>query len=121
MENVSTGEIKDAPRRRVLVVEDNADAAEMLRDLLELAGHEVLLTENGRDALSLLHEHGADIVLCDLGLPGMSGYELAREIRASAQLRTIPLIAITGYSQPQDRKHTAELGFDEHLIKPWAF
>lgn len=108
----------DLPPRRVLIVEDNADAAEMLRDLLELLGHHATLAAKGNEALELLRSRGADVVLCDLGLPGMSGYELARAIRHDTSLRETPLVALTGYGQPEDRKRTAAAGFDEHLTKP---
>ena len=111
-------QVAAAPPRRLLLVEDNADAAQMLHDILELQGHQVEVAESGLAALDALRSHGADIVLCDLGLPGMSGYDLARAIRDDASLRKIPLVALSGYGQPEDRKRTAEAGFDDHLIKP---
>jgi CheY-like chemotaxis protein len=103
---------------RVLVVEDNVDAGETLGALLELRGHTVVVALSGVQALELLRSRGADIVLCDLGLPGMSGYEVARAIRADRELRNVQLVALTGYGQPEDRKRTAEAGFDAHLVKP---
>jgi two-component system CheB/CheR fusion protein len=106
------------PSRRVLIVEDNADAAEMLLALLELDGHEAVIASTGAEALRILRSRGADVVLCDLGLPGMSGYELVRAIRADPAVRAIPVIALTGYGQPDDRRRTAEAGFDDHLTKP---
>ena len=109
--------VRAAPQH-ILLVEDNVDAAESLRDLLELANHNVSVVSTGTDALSALRARGASIVLCDLGLPGMSGYELAREIRADDALSGIPLVALTGYGQPEDKKRTAAAGFDEHLTKP---
>jgi PAS domain S-box-containing protein len=107
-----------APRRRILIVEDNTDAAQMLRELLELSGQEVTVVESGREALDALAHHGADVVLCDLGLPGMSGYDLARAIRKDPALAEIPLVAVSGYGQPEDRRRAAEAGFDDHLTKP---
>jgi PAS domain S-box-containing protein len=104
--------------RRILIVEDNADAAAMLRDLLELQGHEVTAVGTGRAALQVLEQEPADLVLCDLGLPGMSGYEVAREIRTDPALRGLTLVAVTGYGQPEDRQRTTAAGFDHHLIKP---
>jgi signal transduction histidine kinase/ActR/RegA family two-component response regulator len=104
--------------RRVLIVEDNVDAGETLRALLELRGHDVAVALSGAEALELLRERGADIVLCDLGLPGMSGYDVARAVRADAALRDIRLIALTGYGQPEDRRRAADAGFDAHLVKP---
>lgn len=107
-----------APPRRVLVVEDHVDAAEMLRELLELSGHEVTVAINGHEALEALGRQRFDVVLCDLGIPDMSGYEVARAVRADAALRGTSLVALTGYGQPEDRRRTAEAGFDEHLTKP---
>jgi CheY-like chemotaxis protein len=78
----------------------------------------VALAENGPEALEMLRAEPPDVVVCDLGLPGMSGYDLARAIRADAQLQHLRLIALTGYGQPDDRARTAEAGFDEHLVKP---
>lgn len=104
--------------RNVLIVEDNTDAAQMLGELLLLQGHEVTIAETGRQALELLHRHAQDVVLSDIGLPEMSGYELARAIRAEASLCEIWLVALTGHGQPEDRKQAAAAGFDEHLTKP---
>jgi len=106
--------------KRILLVEDNVDAASMLRDLLELEGHHVETASNAPDALVALRREKPDLVLCDIGLPGMNGYELARTIRADESLRDIALVAVTGYGQPVDRKRTKEAGFDEHLTKPLA-
>jgi PAS domain S-box-containing protein len=108
------------PPRRILIVEDNADAAQMLGALMEMQGHDVSVVGTGGAALDVLRERGADIVLCDLGLPGMTGYELAREIRSDETLRALPLVAVTGYGQPGDRRRTSEAGFDAHLTKPVA-
>jgi len=102
----------------VLIVEDNVDAGETLRALLELRGHEVAVALSGAEALERLRQRPADIVLCDLGLPGMSGYDVARAVRADAALREIRLVALTGYGQPEDRRRSAEAGFDAHLVKP---
>lgn len=109
---------RPVPRRRILIVEDNQDAADMLRELLERRGHEVMVAEDGRQGLDALGEHGADIVLCDLGLPGMSGYDLARAARKDPALAGIPLVAVSGYGGPEDRRRAAEAGFDDHLTKP---
>ena len=76
------------------------------------------VVEGGRQALAALAAHGADVVLCDLGLPGMSGYEVARAIRESSALTQISLVALSGYGQPEDRRRAAEAGFDDHLTKP---
>lgn len=108
----------DVARRRVLIVEDNPDAGPMMRELLELLGHEATVVETGTAALDAVRRRGVDVVLCDLGLPDVSGYEVAREIRGDPALHDIPLVALTGYGQPADRKRTLEAGFDEHLTKP---
>lgn len=108
----------DAPPRRVLLVEDNVDAAQMLSDLLELSGNEVTVAACGREALEALRRRRVDVVLCDLGIPDMSGYEVARAVRADPSLRDTPLVAVTGYGQPEDRRRTAAAGFDDHLTKP---
>lgn len=104
--------------RRILLVEDNPDVGEMLRELLELDDHEVTLVETGAEALDVLHDQGADAVLCDLGLPDMSGYALAHAVRGDASLRSVPLIALTGYGRSEDRQETEDAGFDDHVTKP---
>ena len=106
------------PRRRVLVVEDNLDEAESLREALELDGHEVVLAHDGREGLAKALECRPDAVLCDIGLPGMDGYELARAIRDEPTLDQTLLIAVTGYALPDDLRRAAEAGFAEHLAKP---
>lgn len=113
-------EVRPRPHHpsRVLLVEDNADAAEMLADLLRLSGHEVETAGSGRAGLEALARGGIDIVLCDLGLPGMSGLELARAVRRDASVAGVPLVALTGYGQLEDRSQSSEAGFDEHLVKP---
>lgn len=107
-----------AEGRRVLVVEDNPDAAASLRDLLELDRHTVAIAGDGISALGLVDEFEPDVVLCDIGLPGMSGYQLARALREEARARTPLLIAVSGYAGPQDVEQAREAGFDHHLAKP---
>lgn len=107
-----------AAPRKILVVEDNVDAAQMLRDLLQAQGHQVRLAETADRALAMLRGERWDLVLCDIGLPGMSGYELAHAVRADAGLRATRLVALTGYGQPEDRERSARAGFDAHLTKP---
>jgi CheY-like chemotaxis protein len=105
-------------RRRVLIVEDNQDARDMYRILLELAGHEVLVADNGARGLELLKTARPDIALVDIGLPGMDGYELARRFRAEPGGKGVLLVALTGYSSSTDRHRSRQAGFDLHLIKP---
>jgi two-component system CheB/CheR fusion protein len=104
--------------RRVLVIEDNVDAADSLREALMLAEHEVVVAYRGPDGLKKAREFKPDVVLCDIGLPEMDGYQVARAIRADDQLRNVQLIALTGYALPQDLAKAKEAGFDQHLAKP---
>ncbi len=104
-------------RHRVLVVDDNEDAAVTLAELIELSGHTTAVAHDGPTALSLARADPPDIVLCDIGLPGMSGYEVARALR-SEQGAELLLVAISGYAQPDDVRRALEAGFDHHLAKP---
>jgi CheY-like chemotaxis protein len=104
--------------RRVLVVDDNADAAETLHTLLGLAGYEVRSAASGPEALSLLRDFSPELGLLDIGLPGMSGLELARAIRAQPALAGMMLVAVTGWGRDEDRERTREAGFDRHMTKP---
>jgi len=104
--------------RRVLVVEDNPDAAATMRDFLELSGHEVELACSGADGLAAARQFHPEVVLCDLGLPGMSGFEVAAELRRDPATRSAKLIAVTGYGRDEDRRRSKEAGFDLHLTKP---
>jgi len=104
--------------RRILVVEDNADARAMLRNLLESAGHEVHEAANGREGLEQALALRPDVALIDLGLPGIDGYEVARQLRAADERRNILLVAVTGYGSPDDRERSLMAGFDVHLVKP---
>jgi two-component system CheB/CheR fusion protein len=103
---------------RILVVEDDADIANGLRAVLELDAHEVAIARNGRDAIEQGQLFKADVVLCDIGLPGMDGYQVARAFRADDALRATFLIALSGYAQAEDLARTRAAGFDEHLAKP---
>jgi signal transduction histidine kinase len=107
--------------RRVLVVDDNRDSAESLTALLGLLGHEVEQAHDGRAALEAAHRRAPDLVLLDLGMPGMSGYEVARRLRADTALTGTALVALTGYGSDEDRRATREAGFDGHLVKPIDF
>jgi signal transduction histidine kinase len=112
--------VNDARRRRVLIVEDNVDGAAMLREVVELLGHEVAHAHDGTTALMLARAFAPDLVLCDIGLPGIDGYELARRLKADEHLRGARVVALTGYASPADRQRAAEAGFDEHVPKPPA-
>jgi two-component system CheB/CheR fusion protein len=107
-----------APPRRVLVIEDNLDAAESLREVLELDGHEVRVAGAGPEGIALAEELTPEVILCDIGLPGMDGYEVARALRALPRLRGTLLVALSGYALPDNLRRAAEAGFHEHLAKP---
>ena len=108
----------DAPRRRVLVVDDNVDAASTLRMALELQGHDARAVFGGAEALAEMAQRDAEVVLLDLGMPQMDGFEVARRIRQLPGGRGVLLVALTGWGQDGDRERTADAGFDEHLTKP---
>jgi signal transduction histidine kinase/ActR/RegA family two-component response regulator len=106
------------PHQRVLIVDDNADAAESMAMLLRALGHEVRTAPDGPAALERARAFQPDMVLLDIGLPRMDGYEVARRLRGEAGLCKVLLVALTGYGQDEDRRRTREAGFDHHLVKP---
>jgi signal transduction histidine kinase/ActR/RegA family two-component response regulator len=106
------------PSRRVLVVDDNRDAAQSLGLLLTLLGVEVRVVNDGRSALEILSSYRPTVVLLDIGMPGMDGYEVAQRIRQRSEFRDVMLIALTGWGQEEDRRRTSQAGFDHHLLKP---
>jgi signal transduction histidine kinase/ActR/RegA family two-component response regulator len=105
-------------RVRVLLVEDNADVAESFQMLLEVAGHDVRVAGSGLEALRLLDDFAPDVAFIDLGLPGMSGFDVARRFRADPRTKTTMLVALTGYGRAEDREEARRAGFDRHLVKP---
>jgi PAS domain S-box-containing protein len=107
-----------APAQRILVVDDNADAAVLLAEALELLGHELRIAHDGPSALLILENYLPAVAFVDIGLPVMDGYELGRRLRADPRLAGMRLVAVTGYGQESDRRRSAEAGFDEHLVKP---
>jgi two-component system CheB/CheR fusion protein len=107
--------------RRALVVEDNLDAAETLRMVLEMEGLEVEVAHDGREGLAMARRFHPDLVLCDLGLPVLDGYEVARALRADPELSSSTLVAVTGYALPDDQRRAMDAGFDRHLAKPVPF
>jgi CheY-like chemotaxis protein len=109
---------RSGERRRVLVIEDNVDAADTLQLLLTLEGHDVRVAYDGRTGLAIAHDFHPEIVFCDIGLPGMDGYEVARAMRKDSALEGAWLFALSGYTRPEDRERAAEAGFDAHLAKP---
>jgi PAS domain S-box-containing protein len=110
-----------APPRRVLVVDDNQDAANALKLLLENDGHEVRVAYDGISGLALARQYKPDYLLLDIGLPRLSGYDIAASLRGDPSLKNTTIVAITGYGQVHDRARTAAVGFDHHLTKPVEF
>jgi two-component system CheB/CheR fusion protein len=104
--------------QRVLVVDDNRDAAESLAALIGALGHQVQVLDDGSQALAVSAEWRPDVMLLDIGLPGMDGFEVARRLRAMPELSNMCLIACTGYGGDDDLRRMDEAGFDGHLIKP---
>src|SRR5690606_3060238 len=102
-----------------LIVDDNQDAARMLAMLLHVLGkYEVHVAHDGPSALDVAREQNPEVMLLDIGLPGMNGYELARKLRADGTFRPALLVAVTGYGSAEDQRRSLEAGFDLHLVKP---
>jgi len=112
------GQSGQHPRRRVLIVDDNRDSANTLGMLLELLGNDVRTAYDGHQALTEADAFVPDVILLDLGLPQLNGYEVAGRIRANAKLKGVTLVALTGWGQDEDRRRSKEAGFDHHLVKP---
>ena len=105
-------------KRDILIVDDNMDAADSLTMMLRLAGHEVATSYSAADALQKAAQMRPEVIILDIGLPEMNGYALARKMRGQAALKDAVFIALTGYGRHEDRKRSAEAGFDHHLTKP---
>jgi CheY-like chemotaxis protein len=103
---------------RILIVDDNLDTARGLAKLLARRDYEVRLAHDGPGALKAAREFAPAVVLLDIGLPGMDGYEVAQRLRANPACEKISVIAISGYGQEADRRRSGEAGFDHHLVKP---
>jgi CheY-like chemotaxis protein len=104
--------------RRVLLVDDNVDAMEMMSFLLAEMGYDAHATADATHLVDLALERKPDVIVLDIGLPGVDGYELARMLKQHPQLKSIRLVAHTGYGSPEDRRKAREAGFDAHLVKP---
>ncbi|NDP61370.1 CHASE3 domain-containing protein [Polaromonas sp.] len=107
--------------QRVLVVDDNIDAAQGLATLLEMTGHDSRLAHDGPAAVQAAMDYQPDVILLDIGLPGLDGYKVAQRIRQQAGLKHVVLVALTGYGQDSDRQRSQDAGFDHHLVKPADF
>jgi signal transduction histidine kinase len=106
------------PACRILIIEDNPDTAQTLREVLELGDHVVDTAGSGPEGLEKARHFRPEVVLCDIGLPTMDGFAVASAMRTDPALRTIPLVALSGYAAPSDLERAAEAGFDRHLAKP---
>ena len=102
----------------MLVVDDNLDTAESSSLLLEIEGHDVRVAHTGPEAIEIARSFAPDVILLDIGLPGMDGYAVARVLRAAPDLAHCRIIAVSGYGQAEDRHRSHEAGFDRHLVKP---
>jgi CheY-like chemotaxis protein len=107
-----------ATRHRVLVVDDNVDAAVSLGMLLKLAGQEVRVAYEGSTALRQALEFRPELILLDIGMPGMDGYEVCRRLRRESGMEQTTIVALTGWGQDEDRRRSHEAGFDHHIVKP---
>ena len=117
MEHLTQNQGNPEPRR-ILVVDDNLDAAQMLAALLEVQGHAVSVEYDARGAIERARRERPDVLLLDIGLPDMDGYELARRLRAQPESADATLVALSGYGQNQDREEAHQAGFDHYLVKP---
>ena len=116
--NGQTSEIVPSARRRILVVDDSVDATDSLRLLLEMSGHEVRTANDGEAGIAVAAQFRPDVVLMDIGMPKLNGHEAARRIRQQPWGRGMVLVALTGWGREDDRKKSADAGFDHHLVKP---
>src|SRR6185436_8870257 len=103
---------------RILIVDDNVDAADSIAMLLSMEGHQTRTVNTARAALLAAPEFQPEVVLLDIGLPEMDGYEVARRLREQNGAHRMRLVAVTGYGQPADRRRARAAGFDEHMVKP---
>jgi PAS domain S-box-containing protein len=108
-------------RRRILVVDDNTDSVETMATLIGLSGHEIAMANDGETALEVATSFRPEIILLDVGLPGMHGYEVARRLRAIPENKKLVIVALTGYGQEEDRQRAMDAGFDYHFVKPVDF
>ena len=117
-EPVRSRHVDPGGHRRVLIIEDNRDAADSLRDVLECCEYEVEVAYDGFEGLTKARENKFEVILCDIGLPGMDGLAVARALRADHAFKDVYLVALSGYALPEDVERTFAAGFDQHLAKP---
>lgn len=116
--NLQTREAVSTDLRRIVVVDDNVDAADSLGLMLEMAGHQVRTANDGEAGIAVAAQFRPDVVLMDIGMPKLNGYEAARRMRQHPWSQGMVLVALTGWGQEGDRKKSADAGFDHHLVKP---
>jgi CheY-like chemotaxis protein len=104
--------------RRIVVADDNEDSAQSFAMLLSFSGHEVRIAHDGTEALDAMRDFRPDVAFLDIGMPGLTGYEVAEAVRAEPWGREVKLIAVTGWGQADDKLRAHTAGFDQHLIKP---
>ena len=104
--------------RRIVVADDNVDSAQSFAMLLSFSGHEVRIVHDGTEAFDALRDFRPDVAFLDIGMPGMTGYEVAQAVRCEPWGRDVKLIAVTGWGQPEDSQRARSAGFDRHLVKP---
>ena len=110
--------IRHSQKRWALIVDDVSDVTDMLSVLMTHAGYEVSTASRAQDAIALAREHHFDVVISDIGMPEMNGYELAEALRSLPGYETVPMVAVTGYSMFDDRNRSLSSGFNEHITKP---
>ena len=103
---------------RILIAEDRKDCADSLAMLLRLYGHTVMIAQNGPNTLEMVQAHQPDVLLLDIGLPGMDGYAVANHLKDYKRTKTPLIIAVTGFGREEDRRHAQEAGIDLHMVKP---
>ena len=111
-------EAEPSGKRNALVVDDVSDVTEMLAIVLRRAGYSVVTASSAAQALTVAHEYQFDVIISDIGMPGMNGYQLARELRQMPGYEDVPLVAVTGYSMFDDRERSRSAGFNAHMTKP---
>jgi len=115
---IPAGPTRPAQPQRVLLIEDNLDTAEALKMLLELSGHIVTVAHSGNEGIEQARRHRPQVVVCDIGLPGANGYDVARALRSDPENQSTYMIAMTGYGRDEDKRMAIAAGFDQHLTKP---
>jgi CheY-like chemotaxis protein len=117
----AVGEPGPRPTRRVVLVDDNVDCTVTLAELLRLVGHEVVTADNGVTGVELVRHHRPDLAVFDIGLPGIDGFEAAKQVRADPELTGVRLVAMSGYGREEDRQSALDAGFERLLVKPVEF